>query len=98
MPDTVACGATRCQPCLLAIATVTFGDRRTTTSALSTGLTKKLSPGCMNAAGKAGPKWYAKAVTKFTKPGARLLAEPFTFLSVAVSLEFLPSWGTNELD
>ena len=34
MPDTVACGATRCQPCLLAIATVTFGDRRTTTSVL----------------------------------------------------------------
>ena len=50
------------------------------------GSAKKWSPGCMNAAGKARQKWYAKAVTKFTKPGARLLAEPFTFLSVAVSL------------
>ena len=33
-------------------------------------------PGCVNAAGKARQKRYARAVTKFTKPGDRLLAEP----------------------
>ena len=30
----------------------------------------------MDAAGDARQKWLARAVTKFTKPGARLLAEP----------------------
>ena len=34
----------------------------------------------MNAAGKARQKWQARAITKFTKPGNRLLAEPCTCL------------------
>ena len=32
--------------------------------------------GCVNYTGKARQKWYARAVTKLTKSGAHLLAEP----------------------
>ena len=32
---------------------------------------KRWSSGCVNAAGKARQKWWARAVTKFTKPGER---------------------------
>ena len=38
------------------------------------GSAKRWSPGCVNTAGKARQKWLARAETKFTKPGARLLA------------------------
>ena len=31
----------------------------------------------MNAAGSARKKWKARTLTKFTKPGDRLLVEPF---------------------
>ena len=33
------------------------------------------APGCVNAVGKLGKKWYATAVIKFTKPGAPTLAD-----------------------
>ena len=36
---------------------------------------KKWSPGCVNAAGQARQKWYARAVTTFTKPASHLLAK-----------------------
>ena len=36
------------------------------------------APGCVKAAGKARQEWQAGAVTKFTKPGDRLLAAPCT--------------------
>ena len=48
-------------------------------------LAKRWSPGCVNAAGKARQKWYARAVTTFTKPGNCLLAEPCN-VSTQVSL------------
>ena len=41
--------------------------------------------GCVNAAGKARQKWQATAEMKFTKPGARLLAEPCTVSVVPTS-------------
>ena len=40
------------------------------------GLPKRRTPGCVNSSGKAGQKWLARAETKFTEPGARLLANP----------------------
>ena len=43
------------------------------------GSAMRWSPGCVNAADKARQKWQAWAGTKFTKPGDRLLAEPFTY-------------------
>ena len=41
-----------------------------------TGFGKIVGPGCVNAAGKARLQWKARAGTKLTIPGARLLAEP----------------------
>ena len=38
------------------------------------GSAERWSPGCVKAAGKARQEWQAGAVTKFTKPGDRLLA------------------------
>ena len=40
------------------------------------GSTNRRAPGCVNAAGNLRQKWQARAGTKFTKPGARLLVEP----------------------
>ena len=39
-------------------------------------LAERWSPGCVNAECKARQKWKATAITKFTKPGDRLYAEP----------------------
>ena len=50
--------------------------RPTLSSSHIQGSVKRWSPGCLNAAGKARPKREARAVTNFTKPGDRLLAEP----------------------
>ena len=55
-------------------------------------MAKRKSPGCVNAAGKGRQKWYATAVTKYTKPGDHLLAEPF---SSSVVLHF---WKTASLN
>ena len=40
------------------------------------GSAKRLPPDCDNAAGRLRQKWYALAGTRFTRHGARLLAEP----------------------
>ena len=45
------------------------------------GSAKWWAPGCVNAAGKARQKWQARTGTKFTKPGARLLAVPCIAIS-----------------
>ena len=42
------------------------------------GSTNRRAPGCVNAAGKLRQKWKARARTKFTKPGARLIVAPCT--------------------
>ena len=39
------------------------------------GSAKRRTPGCVNAEGQARQKWYARAVTTFTKPGSHLLAK-----------------------
>ena len=48
-------------------------------AAVGQGSTKRRYLGCVNAAGKARQKWYATAETKFIKPGARLLADPWGY-------------------
>ena len=40
------------------------------------GSAKRWSPGCVNAACKVRQEWQVRAVTKFTKPGDCLLADP----------------------
>ena len=42
------------------------------------GSANPLAPGCENALGKLRQRWYETAVTKFTKPGVRGLADPCT--------------------
>ena len=49
---------------------------RRRTRASAQGSSERWSPVCVNAAGKARQKWYARAGTKFSKPGDHLLAEP----------------------
>ena len=48
-------------------------------AAVGQGSAKRMALGCVNAAGKARQKWYATAETKFIKPGARLLADPWGY-------------------
>ena len=43
------------------------------------GSAKRRASGCVNAAGMARQKWQASAATKFTKPGASHLAEPYNW-------------------
>ena len=57
------------------------------------GSAKMWTPGCVNAAGKPRQKWLAKAVTKFTKPGARLLSGPFRSLCQSPILD--SGWGSK---